>query len=100
YSLSGPEYRIGRRNMISKTFWRDRAKTDAFLDSIGAKLARPKVSFDAYDFARTLAKIAYCEAIAQLMLNGYPGLESIQENFVLDFIRNGGEPPWQYIGGE
>ena len=99
YSL-GPEYRRDWRHNISVTVSRDPAATKAFLESISAKLVRPKVSFDAYEFARMVAKIAYCETIALLMLNGYPDLDSIKENFILDFILRGGEPPWQYIGGE
>lgn len=99
YSL-GPEFRRDYRHTISKTVSRNWAGTKAYLESIGAESLSAKASFDSYEFVRMLAKIAYCETIAVLILNGYPGLDSIKENFVLDFIRNGGEPPWQYIGGE
>ena len=100
YSLSGPEYRIGRRNNISITVSQDWGKTKGFLDSIGAERLRPKTSFHGYDFARMVAKIAYCETVAQLMLYGYKGLECIKENFILDFILRGDSEPWHYIGGE
>lgn len=60
YSLTGPEYRIGRRNNIGVTVSRDWGKTKAFLESIGAERLRSKTTFHAYDFARMVAKIAYC----------------------------------------
>jgi hypothetical protein len=100
YSLSGAEYRRDRRNTISITVSRDWAATKAYLESIGAESLNARTTFDAYEFVRMVAKIAYCETIAQLMLNGHPGLDSIKETFVLDFILRGGEPAWQYIGGE
>jgi hypothetical protein len=98
YSL-GPEYRRDWRHTISITVSRNPEETKSFLESIGAEKLNLKTTFNGYEFARLVAKIAYCETIAQLMIYGYPGLDSIKENFVLDFIRNGGEPPWAYFGG-
>lgn len=100
HSLSGPEYRIGLARTIGITVSRSPEKTKAFLESIGAEKLRSKTSFHAYDFARMVAKIAYCETIAQLMIYGDGGLESIKENFVLDFILRGDSEPWHHIGGE
>jgi hypothetical protein len=93
YSLSGPEYRIGRSNTVSVTVSRSPEKTRAFLDSIGAELVNPSTTFDAYEYARMLAKIAYCEAVYLL------GLENIKKVFLLDFILEKKGDPWQHIGG-
>jgi hypothetical protein len=93
YSLSGPQYRVGRKNNIGITVSRSPEKTKAFLEAIGAESIRIKTSFNAYEFARMLAKIAYCETVALC------GLENIKEVYVLDFILRGEGDPWRYIGG-
>ncbi len=93
YSLSGEEYRIGRRNTVSVTVSRSPEKTKAFLESIGAESLNSKTSFDAYEYARMLAKIAYCETVALI------GLENIEKVYLLDFILERKGDPWQYIGG-
>lgn len=100
YALNGPEYKIGWRHMVSITVSRSPERTKAFLESIGAETLRSKTTFDATEFARMLAKIAYCETVAGLMNYGYGGLECIKENFLVDFILRGQGDPWHYIGGQ
>jgi hypothetical protein len=94
YNLSGDEYRIGYRHTVSVPVSRSWAKTKAFLESIGAERINSSGTFNAYEYLRLLAKIAYCETVSLC------GLENIKKAYLVDFILTGRGDPFQYIGGQ
>jgi hypothetical protein len=70
----------------------------AFLENIGADSIHPKLRMDAFEFARLLAKIAYCYTIGLPHIEGIKN--SLEETYVLDLIRGDISDPWRYIGGQ
>jgi hypothetical protein len=88
----------GLRGVALQEVYRSREKTAAFLEEIGAESMTIELHMSVDDFARMIAKIAYCEAIATLYNEGLGGFDDIEEVYVLPLILGDVSDPWRFIG--
>lgn len=90
----------GLKGVEGKLVYRSPEKTKAFLDGIGADSIEAHLKMSVNEFARLLAKIGYCEAIATLHTHGLGGFEDIEEVYVLPLIRGDVSDPWRFVGSQ
>jgi hypothetical protein len=88
----------GLKGVAGFGVFRSREKTRAFLDGIGAESISAKRNMDVFEFARLLAKIAYCIAIANLYEYKIGTFDDIEEAHVLPLIRGDVSDPWRFVG--
>jgi hypothetical protein len=89
---------VGLKGVQPLVFSRSPTDLKNFLENIGADSIHPKLKMDIFEFARMLAKIAYCYSIGLPRAEGIQN--SLEEVYVLGLIKGDISDPWRYVGGQ